>query len=258
MNKIVAVRLREVGKTETFLVPAGLELSPDDFCIVEQDRGLEYGVVVSEPSLAMETDLRQPLLRVVRKATAGDLHQIERNKKKVDDLMKICQKKIKEHNLQMKLVDAEYSFDRSKILFYFTADGRVDFRNLVRDLAAEFKARIELKQIGVRDEAKLLGGFGPCGRPLCCAKFLKDFRPVTIKMAKEQNLPLSPTKISGFCGRLMCCLAYEYETYKMLTEGLPRLGDRIKTKYGVGKVVGVNAIKRKVTVELDDGQQVEI
>nr|MBC8436637.1 stage 0 sporulation protein [Candidatus Omnitrophota bacterium] len=167
-----------------------------------------------------------------------------------------CLKKIEERKLQMKLVRAEYSFDRSKIIFYFTADGRIDFRDLVKELAKIFKARIDLRQIGVRDEARLFGGFGSCGRELCCARFLKDFEPVTIKMAKEEGLPLNPPKISGLCGRLMCCLSFEYETYKHLSKGLPREGERINTQQGKGKVVGVNVFRRTATVELEDGVQI--
>jgi cell fate regulator YaaT (PSP1 superfamily) len=186
------------------------------------------------------------------------MHQIEKNKKKVKEVMDACSKKIHERHLPMKLIDAEFTFDRSKIMFYFTAEGRIDFRDLVKDLANVFKTRIELKQIGVRDEAKMLGGFGPCGRVLCCATFLKDFEPVTIKMAKEQNLPLNPTKISGLCGRLMCCLSYEHKTYKELMKGAPKEGDTIKTEKGSGKVIGINAIKRCSTVELEDGSLIEV
>lgn len=259
MSNIVGVKLREIGNTENFSVSPNLKLDIGDYVIVEQERGLEYGLIVSEPRPFLEGEgQKEPPLRVIRKATPGDLHQIERNKKKVKDLIDICEKKIQEHNIAMKLVDAEYSFDRSKVMFYFTADTRVDFRNLVKDLASIFKARIELKQIGVRDEAKLLGGFGPCGRGLCCARFLKSFQPVTIKMAKEQNLSLNPTKISGLCGRLMCCLFYENDIYKKLMEGLPRQGDKIKTKDGTGNVISVNAIKRLVVVELEDGRQIEV
>jgi cell fate regulator YaaT (PSP1 superfamily) len=186
------------------------------------------------------------------------MHQIEKNKKKIKEVMDTCAKKIQERHLAMKLIDAEFSFDRSKIMFYFTAEGRVDFRDLVKDLASAFKTRIELKQIGVRDEAKILGGLGPCGRALCCATYLKDFEPVTIKMAKEQNLPLNPTKISGLCGRLMCCLGYEYKTYKDLMKGLPREGEQLKTEKGTGKIISVNAIKRSATVELEDGSIIEV
>lgn len=259
MNNIVGVKLREVGKTENFIVSPDLKLEVGDYVIVEQDRGGEYGIVVSEPRPLPETDTQKaPFLRVIRKATAGDLHQIERNKKKVKELLDTCAKKIHEHNLQMKLVDAEYSFDRGKVMFYFTADTRVDFRNLVKDLAAIFKARIELKQIGVRDEARLLGGFGPCGRGLCCAKFLTSFKPVTIKMAKEQNLSLNPAKISGLCGRLMCCISYEFDIYEKLMVGLPHQGDKVKTKDGPGEVISVNALKRIAVVQLEDGRQIEI
>jgi len=260
VNNIVGIKLREVGKTQNFLVSDRIKLILGDYVIVEQERGWEYGVVASELQPVPEGEnQRESLLRVIRKATAGDLHQIERNKKKIKELIDTCEKKIKDHKLPMKLIDAEYSFDRSKVMFYFTADSRVDFRNLVKDLASVFKARIELKQIGVRDEAKLLGGFGPCGRGLCCAKFLKSFKPVTIKMAKEQNLSLTPTKISGLCGRLACCLSYEYDLYKKLMAGLPRVGDKIKNKDGVaGHIISVNALKRAVVVQLEDGRQTEI
>jgi cell fate regulator YaaT (PSP1 superfamily) len=258
-NNMIGVKLREAGKAENFAVSSSLKLGLGDYVIVEQERGSEYGIVASETQVFLEDGAaKMPVLRVVRKATPGDMHQIERNKKKVKELMDICDKKIEEHDLPMKLVDAEYSFDRSKVMFYFTADTRIDFRNLVKDLAAVFKARIELKQIGVRDEARLLGGFGPCGETLCCAKFLKNFQPVTIKMAKEQNLSLNPTKISGLCGRLMCCLSYEYDAYKKLMEGMPHQGDKLKTKDGAGTVISVNAIKRFVVVELEDGRQIEV
>ncbi|MCX5715850.1 MAG: stage 0 sporulation family protein [Candidatus Omnitrophica bacterium] len=262
-NNIAAVKLREIGKTENFLASSNLKLVTGDCVIVERERGSEYGIVASEPVALLEAaegqpQAAQPLFRVIRKATPGDLHQIERNKNKIKELTDTCDKKIQEHNLSMKLIDAEYSFDRSKITFYFTSDARVDFRNLVKDLAAIFKARIELKQIGVRDEAKLLGGFGPCGHGLCCAKFLKDFKPVTIKMAKEQNLSLNPTKISGLCGRLMCCLSYEYDVYKELMAGMPHPGDKIKMKDVSGTVVSINAIKRTVVLHLEDGRQIEM
>jgi cell fate regulator YaaT (PSP1 superfamily) len=198
------------------------------------------------------------LKKIIRVAKDSDLKQIEDNRAKSREAFNTCLKKIEEHKLDMKLVRAEYSFDRTKIVFYFTASGRVDFRNLVKDLAKIFKARIELRQIGVRDEAKLFGGFGPCGRELCCAKFLKDFEPVTIKMAKEEGLPLNPPKISGLCGRLMCCLSFEYETYKILSRGLPREGERIHTPQGKGKVMSINVFKRSATVELEDGTQIEM
>ncbi|MBF0493953.1 MAG: stage 0 sporulation protein, partial [Candidatus Omnitrophica bacterium] len=177
----------------------------------------------------------------------------QKNKEKTKELMKLCVQKIHEHKLPMKLVDAEYSFDRSKIIFYFTSDNRVDFRDLVKDLASIFRVRIELKQIGVRDEARMVGGCGPCGRRLCCEAFLKDFNPVTIKMAKVQNLPLNPTKISGICGRLMCCLEYEHECYRDLSKGLPKVGKEYKTDKGKGKVIAVNPLKRLITVDFGEG-----
>jgi len=257
MYEVIQVRLREAGKA-TYFSTSGLRPIVGDYVIVEQERGFEYGQVVSEPEIVLDADVEQPLRRIVRIATAGDLHQIDRNKKKAKEIMDTCLKKIQQYKLTMKLIDAEYSFDRSKIIFYFTAEGRIDFRDLVKDLANTFKARIELKQIGVRDEAKMLGGFGPCGRVLCCVRFLKDFEPVTIRMAKEQNLPLNPAKISGLCGRLMCCLGYEYQTYKTLMKGLPKEGEKIKTKDGQGRVVSVNAIKREIVVELENGKQVQI
>jgi cell fate regulator YaaT (PSP1 superfamily) len=257
MYEVVQVRLREAGKITHFST-SGMKFKPGDYVIVEADRGLDYGQVLSETEAILDADLEEPLKKVIRKVNPWDLIQIDKNKKKVKEVMTACSKKIHDRHLLMKLIDAEFSFDRSKIIFYFTAEGRVDFRDLVKDLASEFKTRIELKQIGVRDEAKMLGGFGPCGRVLCCATYLKDFEPVTIKMAKEQSLPLNPTKISGLCGRLMCCLGYEYKTYKDLIKGLPREGETVKTPKGAGKVVSVNAIKRAVVVELEDGSQVEV
>jgi len=257
MYEVIQVRLREAGKI-TYFSPGSAHLKAGDLVIVEADRGLDYGQVLSESEAIMDADLEEPLKRIVRKANPWDTHQIEKNKNKIKEVITTCSRKIQERKLSMKLIDAEFSFDRSKIIFYFTADGRVDFRDLVKDLANVFKARIELKQIGVRDEAKILGGLGPCGRALCCATYLKDFEPVTIKMAKEQNLPLNPTKISGLCGRLMCCLGYEYKTYKDLMKGLPKEGETLKTEKGPGKVVSVNAIKRSVNVELADGSQTEV
>ncbi|PIU42122.1 MAG: stage 0 sporulation protein [Candidatus Omnitrophica bacterium CG07_land_8_20_14_0_80_42_15] len=259
MYEVVQVRLREAGKISPYST-SGLKFAVGDYVIVSEDRGLEYGQVISEPEALLDADLQtqEPLRKIVRTATHGDIHQIESNKKKIEEVSKTCMRKIQECKLPMKLVEAEYSFDRSKIIFYFTAEGRVDFRELVKDLAHIFKARIELKQIGVRDEAKMLGGLGPCGRQLCCSKFLKNFEAVTIKMAKEQNLPLNPTKISGLCGRLMCCLGYEHECYKELMKGMPREGQKIKVKGVTGKVIGVNALNRTVVVELETGEQVTI
>jgi cell fate regulator YaaT (PSP1 superfamily) len=249
--------LREAGKI-TYFSPSGMKFKVGDYVIVEGDRGLDYGQVISEQEAILDSDLEEPLKKVIRKANPWDMHQIEKNKKKIREVMDTCSKKVTERKIQMKLVDAEFSFDRSKIIFYFTAEGRVDFRDLVKDLASAFKTRIELKQIGVRDEAKMLGGLGPCGRALCCATYLKDFEPVTIKMAKEQNLPLNPTKISGLCGRLMCCLGYEHKAYRELVKGLPREGDAVKTERGPGKVISVNVLRRSVVVELETGTQIEV
>lgn len=257
MYEVIQVRLREAGKI-TYFSTSGMRFKVGDYVIVEADRGLDYGQVLSDTEAILDSDLDEPLKKVVRKVNPWDMHQIDKNKKKIKEVMDTCSKKIQERKLPMKLIDAEYSFDRFKIVFYFTAEGRIDFRDLVKDLANLFKTRIELKQIGVRDEAKMLGGLGPCGRALCCATYLKDFDPVTIKMAKEQNLPLNPTKISGLCGRLMCCLGYEHKTYRDLMKGLPHEGESIKTEKGQGKVVSVNALKRSVTVELENGTLVEV
>ncbi len=257
MNEAVQIKLRESGKI-TYFSASGMRFKAGEYVIIEADRGLDYGQVLSDPEAILESDLEEPLRKIIRKANPWDMHQIDKNKNKIKEVMDSCSKKIKERRLAMKLIDAEYSFDRSKIVFYFTAEGRVDFRDLVKDLASAFKTRIELKQIGVRDEAKMLGGLGPCGRALCCATHLKDFEPVTIKMAKEQNLPLNPTKISGLCGRLMCCLGYEYSTYKDLMKGMPREGEIIKTPKGNGKVISINALRRVATVELEDGSQMEM
>jgi cell fate regulator YaaT (PSP1 superfamily) len=257
MYEVIQVKLREAGKI-TYFSPSNMKFKIGDYVIVEADRGLDYGQVLSDIEAILDSDLEEPLKKVVRKANPWDMHQVEKNKKKIREVMDACSKKIQERRLPMKLIDAEFSFDRSKIMFYFTAEGRVDFRDLVKDLANAFKTRIELKQIGVRDEAKILGGLGPCGRALCCATYLKDFEPVTIKMAKEQGLPLNPTKISGLCGRLMCCLGYEHKTYKELIKGLPHEGETLKTEKGTGKIVSVNAIKRSVTVELEDRSFIEV
>ncbi len=257
MYEVIQVRLREAGKNSYFAAK-GLRPAVGSYVIVQADRGLEYGLVIADPEIILDSEVEQPLRDIIRIATPQDLSQIEKNNKKAQEVMVTCAGKIRERSLPMKLIDAEYSFDRSRIVFYFTAEGRVDFRDLIKDLASIFKTRIELRQIGVRDEARFLGGFGPCGRNLCCAAFLKDFEPVTIKMAKEQNLPLNPTKISGLCGRLMCCLSYEHKCYKQLMKGMPKEGEKIKTKEVKGKIINVNAIKRTVTVETDDGKQVEI
>lgn len=257
MIKNTVVRLRDFGQAYSYNA-LDLVLKEGDYVIVEHDRGLDYGQIVSPKDAIDDKESKEPLKKIVRTATANDLKQIEDNKAKAKEAFNSCLKKIAEHKLDMKLVRAEYSFDRSKIVFYFTASGRVDFRNLVKDLAKIFKARIELRQIGVRDEAKIFGGFGPCGRELCCARFLKDFEPVTIKMAKEEGLPLNPPKISGLCGRLMCCLSFEYETYKLLAKGLPKEGEKVHIQQGKGKVINLNVFKRSAMVELEDGTIVEV
>lgn len=252
------VKLRESGSV--FYYEAGeLIPKPEDYVIVETERGLDYGRVVTDAESVAEEAKDETVRKIIRIANQNDLKQIEDNKNKIKEVIHTCSKKIEEHKLDMKLVEAEYSFDRSKIIFYFTAQGRIDFRELVKDLAKIFKARIELRQIGVRDEAKFFGGFGSCGRELCCKKYLKIFEPVSIKMAKQQGLPLNPPKLSGVCGRLMCCLSYEYKTYKDLAKDLPKEGDKINTPEGKGKVVSVDILKRSVTVEVGtEGKRISI
>ncbi|MGE5197701.1 MAG: stage 0 sporulation family protein [Deltaproteobacteria bacterium] len=258
MEKTILLRLRDSGQTYFCNAPE-LNVKEGDYIIVEHDRGTDYAQVISpKDELCPAAKSREALKKIVRVATENDMKQIMDNRHRAKDAFGSCIKKIEEHKLDMKLVQAEYSFDRSKIIFYFTASGRVDFRELVKDLAKIFKARIELRQIGVRDEARLFGGFGPCGRELCCARFLKDFEPVTIKMAKEEGLPLNPPKISGLCGRLMCCLNFEYETYKLLSTGLPHESERVHTQQGKGKVLSINVFKRSAMVELESGGIIEV
>lgn len=257
MPQVVLVRQRDSGKISYYEV-GDARPGIGSFVIIEADRGQDYGEVLSEVENMLETEMGEPVKRIVRVASKDDLQKIKKNREKVKDVFSVCVRKVQERALPMKLIEGEYSFDRSKIVLYFTAEGRIDFRELVKDLAHIFRVRIELKQIGVRDEAKLLGGFGPCGRRLCCASFLKDFEPVTIRMAKEQNLPLNPAKISGLCGRLMCCLSYEYKNYKEMLKTLPREGASVKTKEGPGKVISVNPLKNSVTVQLDDARQIEV
>jgi cell fate regulator YaaT (PSP1 superfamily) len=257
MDDMILIRLRDSGQIY-FCNTANLKVKEGDYVIVEHDRGMDYGKIISPKDDTAGSKTKESLKRLVRLASEADLKQIEENRLKAKEAFSSCIKKIEEHKLDMKLVHAEYSFDRSKIIFYFTSAGRVDFRDLVKDLAKIFKARIELRQIGVRDEARLFGGVGPCGRELCCARFLKDFEPVTIKMAKEEGLPLNPPKISGLCGRLMCCLNFEYETYRLLSKGLPREGERVHTQEGKGKVLSVNVFKRTAMVELEAGGIIEV
>lgn len=251
MVKVVGVRFKPAGKIYYF-DPGEYELSQGQHVIVETARGVEYGEVVTPPKEVDEADVVQPLKKVLRPATEEDARIVQENKQKEERAFAICEEKIAKHGLEMKLIDVEYTFDNNKIIFYFTADGRVDFRELVRDLASVFRTRIELRQIGVRDEAKMIGGVGPCGRVLCCASFLGDFEPVSIRMAKQQNLTLNPTKISGICGRLMCCLRYESSTYEALENMLPDQNEIVITPDGPGRVVAANAIKETVQVELEE------
>ena len=250
MIKVVGIRFKPVGKVYYFN-PEEIDLSVGDGAIVETTRGVEYGEVVLGPKEIDEASFNMPIKSVLRKATEEDKKQVEENKMRTKEAFDICQEKINANGLEMNLVDVEYTFDRSKILFYFTADGRVDFRQLVKDLASVFRTRIELRQIGVRDEAKLLGGLGICGRPLCCSQFLGDFEPVSIKMAKEQSLSLNPTKISGTCGRLMCCLKYEQEAYESLLKETPNSGAVVDTPLGRGTVVNAHLLRGIVQVKMD-------
>lgn len=257
MTKVIGVRFRTAGKIYYF-GPKDIEFRRADHVIVETARGVEYGTVVLPNMEVDDSRISQPLKNVIRKATADDDEREKRNREKEKDAYKVCQEKILKHGLEMKLINAEYTFDNNKVLFYFTADGRVDFRELVKDLAGVFRTRIELRQVGVRDETKILGGMGICGRPLCCHTYLSDFAPVSIKMAKEQSLSLNPTKISGICGRLMCCLQNEAEVYEELNRKLPRTGDKVTTPDGLtGEVRETSVLKQivKVVVEVDDEKE---
>ena len=258
MAKVVGVRFRNVGKIYYFN-PKNYKVKPGDHVIVETARGVEYGKVVLAPKDVVDDQVVHPLKEVLRVATKDDDEREKYNRKRERDAFKICQKKIREHGLEMKLIDAEYTFDNNKVLFYFTADGRIDFRELVKDLASIFKTRIELRQIGVRDETKILGGIGICGRCLCCHTYLSEFAPVSIRMAKEQNLSLNQTKISGVCGRLMCCLKNEQETYEELNRRLPGIGDTVTTPDGIqGNVQSVNVLRQLVKVVVEIGDEKEI
>ena len=251
MARVIGVRFRYAGKVYYF-DPVDLEMEQGDRVIVETARGVECGEVVNGVKDVDEKEVIAPLKKVMRKATPEDLQQVEDNKKKAEEAYRICQEKIQKHSLEMKLIDVEYTFDNNKILFYFTADGRVDFRELVKDLAAVFRTRIELRQIGVRDEAKMMGGLGVCGRSLCCSSHLTEFHPVSIKMAKEQSLSLNPTKISGTCGRLMCCLKYEQDAYEDLLKRIPKVGALVQTPHGTGTIMYVSLLEEKVKVKLDN------
>ena len=253
MVEIVGVGFMKTGKTYYF-DPVGEQFEMGDMVIVETARGLELGHILIVNKFIEEEELVAPLKPVERKATEDDLRKYKENLGKRDEAMKVCAEKIAKHGLEMKLIDVEFMLDGSKIVFYFSADGRVDFRDLAKDLAGHFRNRIELRQIGVRDEAKMLGGIGICGRPLCCSKWLHDFQPVSIKMAKQQNLSLNPTKISGTCGRLMCCLNFEDKTYKELRKGMPRDNERVETPDGLAKVINVDYFNGKINtrgIEID-------
>lgn len=257
MTKVIGVRFRTAGKIY-FFSPAKLNIQKGDKVIVETARGVEFGSVVTNPKEVEDDEITQPLKSVIRVATEEDKRIEERNKEKEKEAFEICLEKIRKHGLEMKLIDAEYTFDNNKVLFYFTADGRIDFRELVKDLAAVFRTRIELRQIGVRDETKIRGGIGICGRPLCCHTYLSEFAPVSIKMAKEQNLSLNPTKISGVCGRLMCCLTNEEETYEYLNNRLPAIGDMVTTVDGLrGEVQNLSVLRQlvKVIVTLENDEK---
>ena len=259
MKRIIGVRFRSAGKIY-FFDPLNFEGKRNDHVIVETARGIEYGTVVGDIREVDDSEVTQPLKPVLRVATKKDDEQEQKNKEKEKDAFKICLEKIHARGLEMKLIDAEYTFDNNKILFYFTADGRIDFRELVKDLAGVFRTRIELRQIGVRDETKIRGGIGVCGRPVCCNTYLSDFIPVSIKMAKEQNLSLNPTKISGVCGRLMCCLKHEEETYEDLNRRLPGVGDYVTTPDGLkGEVQSVNVLRQlvKVIVDVDGDKEIQ-
>lgn len=250
MAEVIGVRFKNVGKVYYF-APNGINIDKGNYVIVETARGVECGEVVMANREVDDNSIVHPLKNVIRVATEKDIKQVEDNAAKQKKAFDVCQQKIAKHGLDMKLVDVEYTFDNNKILFYFTADGRVDFRELVKDLASVFRTRIELRQIGVRDEAKMLGGLGICGKPFCCSTFLGEFQPVTIRMAKEQGLSLNPTKISGTCGRLMCCLKYEQEAYEDLLKITPKMGAYVKTKDGRGTVVDVNLLTGILRVRLD-------
>ncbi len=254
MVNVAGVRFKSTGKVYYF-DPCDLDVQPGQGVIVETARGMEFGTVTMGITPIKEEDVTRPLKKIVRIAGEKDIARHEENEKKKSRAMKTCQEKIQKHHLEMKLIDVEYTFDNNKIIFYFTADGRVDFRELVKDLAGVFKMRIELRQIGVRDEAKMLGGVGSCGRGLCCATWLSDFQPVSIKMAKVQNLSLNPAKISGVCGRLMCCLKYENDVYSELRKGMPDVNERIETPEGLGKVVESDVLTGKIRVRIYTGEK---
>lgn len=255
MIGVIGVRFKKAGKIYYF-DPNDFQVDIDDYVIVETARGIEFGEVVLVNKDVEEDDVVLPLKKVLRIATIEDKENVAENEQLASEALSLCIHKVETHKLDMNIVDVEYTFDRNKIIFYFTAEGRIDFRDLVKDLAAKFKTRIELRQIGVRDEAKLLGGIGPCGRMLCCSTFLGDFEPVSIKMAKDQSLSLNPAKISGLCGRLMCCLKYENDHYETAKKQLPDVGEKIHTTEGAGKVVGLNLLENIVQIQLFENEAI--
>jgi len=257
MPKTVGVSFRTGGKVYLY-DPEGLHLVPGDEVVVPAARGVGYGRVVTPIKEVGDKELEEPLKKVMRRASARDKERQKENTLKKEEAYRTARKLIQRHGLPMKLVDVDYVFDGSSIVFYFTAEGRVDFRELVKDLASTLKARIELRQVGVRDEAKMVGGLGPCGRDLCCSLFLSDFNPVSIKMAKEQDLPLNPTKISGICGRLMCCLKYEVAAYEEFNRNAPQIGTEVETEHGKGRVVGYHVPRNLVVVEIEAGRRVDV
>lgn len=257
MYTVVGVSFKKAGKIYYF-DPGEIELKKGDNVIVETARGIEFGEVVLEKKEVTEDEIVAPLKKVIRKATIDDIEKDKENHRLEEEAFDICLKKIDKHGLPMKLIDVEYTFDHNKIIFYFTAEGRVDFRELVKDLARVFKTRIELRQIGVRDEAKMVGGLGICGRPLCCKTFLRDFDPISIKMAKKQELSLNPAKISGVCGRLMCCLKYESKTYKELKDEMPEVGETVELSIGEGEIVERNLVKKTVKIDIGNDEYIEV
>jgi cell fate regulator YaaT (PSP1 superfamily) len=257
MTEVISVKFKETGRAYYFS-PAGKTVKLGDSVIVETQNGNEFGIVSEGNHQVEDENVVQPLKKMIRFANEKDFKKLEENKKKEAEAFKLCEKLVEEHKLDMKLVEVEYSFDGGKIIFFFTSEGRVDFRELVKDLAAKFHTRIELRQIGVRDEAKMLGGIGICGQPYCCKQFLSDFEPVSIKMAKEQGLSLNPTKISGSCGRLMCCLKYEQDAYEYLNSFTPHVGSTVKTKDGLATVIDVNLITGNLFVKLIDSDTIPL
>jgi cell fate regulator YaaT (PSP1 superfamily) len=255
MGKIVEIQLGHYRPVDSYDLNE-VDCGRDDYVIIEADRGSEFGRVISDVKNTCEGKTEKAVGKLIRKATEGDLKQIENNTQKAKDALSNCLRKVNERKLDMQIVKAEYTFDSSKIIFFFTAEGRVDFRNLVKDLARIFRVRIELKQIGVRDKAKIIGGFGVCGRELCCSSYMKNFHTVGVKMAKEQGLPLNPSRTNGLCGRIKCCMAYEFNVYKEFSKSLPQIGDKVTIEEGKGKVVDVNILKRIVSVDLGEGRVV--